>query len=148
MDDAMRSNGSSYALFFVFAIVCGNIVLPNLFLAILLGNFERARDFGGKKKLLKCFTELRKAGHDLSQCIDWILEDTAEHIKIKVLKWDRKLVEAERLEPNSFMRSILAHEEAKFMQKFDYEVGKDPYDDNLSVEEQDNDSENIEGSSI
>ena len=36
-------------------VVEGFIVMLNLFLAILLGNFDRARDFGGKKKLLQCF---------------------------------------------------------------------------------------------
>jgi len=66
MYDAIRSCGNFYAIFFVCVIALDNIVLLNLFIAILLGNFERARDFGGKKKLLKCFTELRKAGYDLS----------------------------------------------------------------------------------
>jgi hypothetical protein len=73
MYDAIRSSGPIYAIYFVFVIAFGNIVMLNLFLAILLGNFDRARDFGGKKKLLMCFVELRKSGYDLSQCIDWIL---------------------------------------------------------------------------
>ena len=59
MYDAMRSSGGIYALYFVAVIAFGNIVMLNLFLAILLGNFDRARDFGGKKKLIECFLELR-----------------------------------------------------------------------------------------
>ena len=55
MYDAMRSSGSFFALYYVCVIAFGNIVMLNLFLAILLGNFDRARDFGGKKKLLHCF---------------------------------------------------------------------------------------------
>ena len=55
MYDAMRSSGNFFALYYVCVIAFGNIVMLNLFLAILLGNFDRARDFGGKKKLLHCF---------------------------------------------------------------------------------------------
>ena len=33
------------AVFFILLFVGGNIIMLNLFLAILLGNFERSRDF-------------------------------------------------------------------------------------------------------
>ena len=76
MYDAMRSSGGIYSLYFVGVIAFGNIVMLNLFLAILLGNFDRARDFGGKKKLIECFLELRDInGRDFSQCIDMILTE-------------------------------------------------------------------------
>ena len=75
MYDAMRSSGGIYSLFFIIVIAFGNIVMLNLFLAILLGNFDRARDFGAKKKLLECFLELRDNGRDFSECIDMILTE-------------------------------------------------------------------------
>ena len=96
MYDAMRSSGSVYSIYFVLVIAFGNIVMLNLFLAILLGNFDKARDFGAKKKLLECFVTLKKAGFDLSQNIDWILDDTAEYVKFSILKWNRRIIAQER----------------------------------------------------
>ena len=58
MYDAMRSSGSLFSVYYVIVIAFGNIVMLNLFLAILLGNFDKARDFGAKKKLLICFADL------------------------------------------------------------------------------------------
>ena len=75
MYDAMRSTGGWAGIIFVIIIAFGHIVMLNLFLAILLGNFDRARDFGGKKKLMMCFIELRDAGFDLSTNIDLVLTD-------------------------------------------------------------------------
>lgn len=52
MYDGYRSaeGGSLLAtLFFILMFVMGNIIMLNLFLAILLGNFERSRDFQKKK---------------------------------------------------------------------------------------------------
>ena len=66
MYDAMRSSGALASIYFVLVIAFGNIVMLNLFLAILLGNFDKARDFGSKRKLLMCFVDLRNAGCDLS----------------------------------------------------------------------------------
>lgn len=51
------------------------------------------------------------------------------------------MVEAERLEPDSFIRSMLAHEDTKFMQKLDFEVGKDPSEDFFSEEDIDDSSD-------
>lgn len=96
MYDAMRSSGGIFAVVFVCVIAFGHIVMLNLFLAILLGNFDRARDFGSKKKLLMCFTELKNLGYDLSQCIDFILNEQEEYIKFSILKWDRRVVKLEK----------------------------------------------------
>lgn len=108
MYDAMRSSGSVYALYFVVVIAFGNIVMLNLFLAILLGNFDKARDFGAKKKLLDCFMSLKEAGFDLSQNIDMILDDTAEYVKFSILKWNRRVIKIEKDDPSAFMRAMLA----------------------------------------
>ena len=54
----MQTNGESAALFFVILVILGNIIMLNLFLAILLGNFDRARSYGEKKKILEAFDSL------------------------------------------------------------------------------------------
>ena len=107
MYDAIRSSGSIYAIFYVVVISFGNIVMLNLFLAILLGNFDKARDYGAKKKLLHCFEDLKHAGFDQSQCIDLILGDTSEYCKVSILKWDKRVVLLEREQPSLFLRSML-----------------------------------------
>lgn len=43
MYDSIRSEGPIGSLYFISLVMMGNIVMMNLFLAILLGNFERAR---------------------------------------------------------------------------------------------------------
>ena len=134
MYDAVRSSGNIYAIFFVIVIAFGNIVMLNLFLAILLGNFDKARDFGAKKKLLHCFEDMRLAGFDQSQCIDMILDDTAEYCKVSILKWDRRVVGVERNQPSVFLRSMLSLN-AQFMDRFNIELvrkGRDPESDSSS----------------
>ena len=44
--DCMRAVGGFSAVYFILVVVAGNIIMLNLFLAILLGNFEKARNFG------------------------------------------------------------------------------------------------------
>lgn len=39
-------------------VIFGNIIMLNLFLAILLGNFDKARNFGQKKKVFEAFDEI------------------------------------------------------------------------------------------
>ena len=43
------------ALYYIMLVICGNIIMLNLFLAILLGNFDKARNFGQKKKVFAAF---------------------------------------------------------------------------------------------
>ena len=43
------------AFYFIVLVICGNIIMLNLFLAILLGNFDKARNFGQKKKVFAAF---------------------------------------------------------------------------------------------
>ena len=66
MYDGVRGTKYVYTLYFIAQIILGHIIMLNLFLAILLGNFERARDFGVKKKILETFIELESHGVDLS----------------------------------------------------------------------------------
>ena len=74
-----------YSVVFILFFVGGNIIMLNLFLAILLGNFERSRDFQKKKELMTAFKEFRHFGYDLSTIMDIILKEGADHIKVKEL---------------------------------------------------------------
>ena len=95
MYDGVRGTEPLYALYFIMLIILGNIIMLNLFLAILLGNFERARDFGVKKKLFESFLELYDHGIDLSTSIHAILEELSDYVKVSVLKWPKDIVEME-----------------------------------------------------
>jgi hypothetical protein len=46
MFSVMRCNGAGAAIYFVILVVVGGIILMNLFLAIMLGNFEKSKQFG------------------------------------------------------------------------------------------------------
>ena len=88
MYDTFRCNGMFPSAFFYICLVLGgNIIMLKLFLAILLGNFEKARDFGEKKKIFDAFQELGDAGFTLNEIVDLILGDLSFHTKIKVLSW-------------------------------------------------------------
>jgi len=58
MYDHMRSAGETSCVYFIGLVILGNIIMLNLFLAILLGNFDRARNFGEKKKIFDAFGTL------------------------------------------------------------------------------------------
>ena len=53
----------------------------NLFLAILLGNFEKSRLFGEKKKVFEAFKEIHNEGIPLNQQLDIILGEMSIHAK-------------------------------------------------------------------
>ena len=55
MYDCMRGTSWHFAFYFITLIMFGNIIMLNLFLAILLGNFDRAREFALKKKVFEGF---------------------------------------------------------------------------------------------
>ena len=46
MFSVMRCVGPSGAVYFVILFITGGIILMNLFLAIMLGNFEKSKQFG------------------------------------------------------------------------------------------------------
>ena len=46
MYNVIRSVHAIGSMYFVFLVMLGNIIMLNLFLAILLGNFDKARSYG------------------------------------------------------------------------------------------------------
>ena len=55
MCDHMSSTsvGARSCVNFITIVILGNLIMLNLFMAILLGNFDRARNFGEKKKIFE-----------------------------------------------------------------------------------------------
>ena len=87
MYDHMRSGSTFNSVFFVALVVLGNIIMLNLFLAILLGNFDRARNMGEKKKIFDAFENMNKLGHSLEITIMYLFDDIdfARYIYEKIL---------------------------------------------------------------
>ena len=99
MYESMRCVSLFWSIYFIGLIIFGNIIMLNLFLAILLGNFDKARNYGQKKKVFEAFREIMDTDGktedeiiDADQAIDLILGDMSKHVKIKVLKQDAKAV--------------------------------------------------------
>jgi hypothetical protein len=88
MYDHMRAAGVASCIFFIGLVIFGNIIMLNLFLAILLGNFDRARNFGEKKKIFDAFDSLAKMGYNLNISITYLFDDAdiTKYIEEKVLK--------------------------------------------------------------
>ena len=87
MYDHMRAAGPASCVYFLGLVICGNIIMLNLFLAILLGNFDRARNFGEKKKIFDAFDSLTKMGYKLNIAIAYLFDDQdfTRYIEDKIL---------------------------------------------------------------
>ena len=48
MFSAMRCTGDASCMYFIACYIMGGIILLNLFLAIMLGNFDKAKNYGQK----------------------------------------------------------------------------------------------------
>lgn len=93
MYQGIRAQGWLVAIYYLILFMFGAIIMLNLFLAILLGNFDKARSFGQKKQVFEAFREIMADDHDLNETLDIILGDMSGHVKTKVLKWDTGQVE-------------------------------------------------------
>ena len=87
MYDHMRGTSWGVCLYFIALVMLGNIVMLNLFLAILLGNFDQARSFGEKKKIFDAFDSMNKMGYNLNISIAYLFDDQdlTKYIEDKVL---------------------------------------------------------------
>jgi hypothetical protein len=88
MYDHMRSVGELSCIYFIALVILGNIIMLNLFLAILLGNFDRARNFGEKKKIFDAFENFTKMGYKLNIAIAYAFDDQdfTRYIEDKILQ--------------------------------------------------------------
>jgi hypothetical protein len=87
MYDHMRGVGYGACVYFIIVVCTGNIIMLNLFLAILLGNFDRARNSGGKKKIFDAFQTLEKQGFDINLSITYLFDDAdfSKYLEEKIL---------------------------------------------------------------
>jgi hypothetical protein len=85
MYSCIIARGKIYSFYFITLILFGNIVMLNLFLAILLGNFDKARQFWLKKKILEVFEKFIECEIPLSLAIDMILGDMSVKVKAELL---------------------------------------------------------------
>jgi len=69
MYDCIRTIGPISSIFFITLILFGNIVMLNLFLAILLGNFDRARLYHMKSKIIEAFKDKADKGSSIEKSL-------------------------------------------------------------------------------
>ncbi|CAI2381758.1 unnamed protein product [Moneuplotes crassus] len=80
MYDCMRAVGDISALYFISLVVSGSIIMLNLFLAVLLGNFDNARVYMNKKKLLSELQLCKKKGMGLKESLRFVLGKVSEQV--------------------------------------------------------------------
>ena len=116
MYDTFRCSNSMFPseLYYVFLVLGGNIIMLKLLLAILLGNFEKARDYGEKKKILDAFQEMKDDGLSLNQAMDLILGDLSFHTKVRVLGWDPVIVQQAHLYGETQLALAMMEEQYEF----------------------------------
>ena len=85
MYDWMLGAGSLSAIYFITLILFGNIIMLNLFLAILLGNFSKARTFWLKKNIFEMFGVAVEKQYSLSKAINIILGEVSKSVKEELL---------------------------------------------------------------
>lgn len=94
MMNAVRCTNGASAIYFVLIFIMSAIILINLFLAIMLGNFEKAKVYGQKKKILEAFDELmNKHNYSIINACDVILGELSEHVVDQVLKIERPVLD-------------------------------------------------------
>ena len=79
------------AFYYVAIIIVIEIIMLNLLLAIMLGNFDKARRFSEKKIVLYAFEDLKNNEHKFTfeQSIDLIFGCCSSHVKYEVLEWKK-----------------------------------------------------------
>lgn len=91
MYDHMRSPeiGQGACVYFIALVCLGAVIMLNLFLAILLGNFDRARNFGEKKRIFESLDQLtNELDYKLNIAIAYLFNDQefTRYIEEKILK--------------------------------------------------------------
>ena len=89
----MLSEGKGFAIFFVTLYTFGNIIMINLFLAILLGNFNSSRQLMAKRKAFDEFKRLNKKKTPLPIALVIVLGDLGDYINSNVLEDQSKFID-------------------------------------------------------
>lgn len=84
MFTAMRCSGEISCVYFIICYITGGIILLNLFLAIMLGNFDKAKNYGQKMQLLHAFKELMheqpEFNYSVNEACKILLGDMGDYI--------------------------------------------------------------------
>jgi hypothetical protein len=115
MYDCMRSTGYSASFYFISLVVFGNIIMLNLFLAILLGNFDEASVLMKEKKFFEKARKKELAEKLMGKGFSRLLAKTANESdsndeKKKKKKKSRKIINLQKIGNDK-------HEENKEMEK-------------------------------
>ena len=90
MYDCIKATGKLSTVYFISLILFGSIIMLNLFLAILLGNFDKARSFWLKKSIFEMFETAIDRKYSLSKAISIILGDVNKSVKEELLIHNEK----------------------------------------------------------
>ena len=88
------------AFYYVLLIIIIGIIMLNLFLAIMLGNFDKARVFSEKKNVLYAFDELmndEKTDLTFEEILDVILGCCSNHVKYDILGMPKPMDKNEKM---------------------------------------------------
>lgn len=88
MFNCVKSVGVGARFYFISLILFGTIVMLNLFLAILLGNFDKARSFWLKKGIFEMFETAIHKKISLSNAINIILGEVTKSVREELLVHD------------------------------------------------------------
>ena len=94
----MRTVGDLSQIFFIALVCFGQIIMLNLFLAILLGNFDQARNKGDKMKIFMAFNSLtNEMRYELNIAIGILFDDVdfTRYIEDRILGVNKKKDEDE-----------------------------------------------------
>jgi hypothetical protein len=165
MFDCIKSVGVVSSIYFISLILFGSIIMLNLFLAILLGNFDKARSFWLKKSIFEMFETAVQKKYSLSKAISIILGDVNRSVKEELLFHHEKdifrlngrlmIINRKQMEIDADAQDKLAYYDKYADYELDYEPiievyidefeeGKDSADDNYNYEsskQQDKDEE-------
>ena len=129
MFDCIKATGRLSTIYFISLILFGTIIMLNLFLAILLGNFDKARSFWLKKSIFEMFETAIEKKYSLSKAISIILGDVNKSVKEELLIHNERDI----LKLNGRLMII----NRKLMENDPEEVEKLAYYDRLGVYETD-----------
>ena len=90
MFDCIKASGKISTVYFISLILFGTIIMLNLFLAILLGNFDKARSFWLKKSIFEMFETAIEKKYSLSKAISIILGEVNKSVKEELLVHNEK----------------------------------------------------------
>lgn len=83
----MRAVGEVSSLYFISLVICGSIIMLNLFLAVLLGNFDSARLYMEKKKLFAEFQKCKDNDIELKEALKLVLGKVSEQVIAYTKVW-------------------------------------------------------------